>query len=147
MRPTALGIELSPTPAVGTDLPPYEPDAALAVDDVAARVLGEWYSFFDAALARPRPALGAISPATLWPEHFDLAVTIELTGGPSVNIGCSPGDSFSPEPYAYVGPWDRTLTAAYGNAPFGAIRTRSELATRCRRSRSCRWSRAPAHRR
>jgi hypothetical protein len=38
----------------------------------------------------------------LWPEHFDVAVTVA-----GVNYGVSPGDSYHPLPYAYVGP--RTL--------------------------------------
>ncbi len=124
-----VGIELSATPDVGTDLPPYEPDTELAVDDAAARVLGDWYELAAAALTRLDPALGAISPATLWPEHFDLAVTVALAGGAGVNIGFSPGDSFSDQPYVYVGPWDRSgLADDYWNAPFGAIRTRAQLA-------------------
>ena len=36
----------------------------------------------------------------LWPEHFDLATTID-----EVNYGGSPGDDGHPLPYLYVGPW------------------------------------------
>ena len=43
------------------------------------------------------------STAQLWPEHFDLGCNVE-----GVNFGCSPGDAGHPEPYVYVGPWDRT---------------------------------------
>jgi hypothetical protein len=51
----------------------------------------------------------------LWPEHFDVAVTVV-----EVNYGVSPGDSYHPLPYAYVGP--RTLpTGPFWNAPFGAL--------------------------
>ena len=47
-----------------------------------------------------------MSEAQLWPEHFDLAVDVELAGGRHVNVGFSPGDRFSDEPYVYVGPQD-----------------------------------------
>ena len=71
---------------------------------------------------RARWADGTISEAQLWPEHFDLAVTVELANGAKVNVGFSPGDSFSAEPYAYVGPFDTAgLDGEYWNAPFGAF--------------------------
>jgi hypothetical protein len=65
----------------------------------------------------------------LWPEHFDLAVEAGLGGGDRVNLGGSPGDGFSAEPYVYVGPWSsaRPGDPAFWNAPFGAVRTRGEL--------------------
>ncbi|MEZ5250005.1 MAG: hypothetical protein R2713_12570 [Ilumatobacteraceae bacterium] len=48
----------------------------------------------------------------------------------AVNLGGSPGDASSDEPYLYVGPWtaDRPGDPDFWNAPFGAMRTRSELA-------------------
>lgn len=119
-----VGVELSADPGVGHDLPPYRPDDDLAVDRDASLVLGRWYSFGQQVLddlADSWPA-GTISEAQLWPEHFDLAVTVELDHGDKVNVGFSPGDSFSAEPYAYVGP-HRTdgLGGPYWNAPFGAF--------------------------
>ncbi|ETK32290.1 hypothetical protein [Microbispora sp. ATCC PTA-5024] len=57
----------------------------------------------------------------LWPEHFDLAVTLD-----EVNYGISPGDGHLPEPYAYVGPWT-PRTGPFWNAPFGASRPLREL--------------------
>ena len=51
-----------------------------------------------------------------------------LADGSGVNVGFSPGDSFSAEPYAYVGPHDlRASTDGFCNAPFGAVRTYAEL--------------------
>lgn len=50
----------------------------------------------------------------VWPEHFDQAIRRD-----SVNYGVSPGDSFSEQPYAYVGP-DATTDDPFWNAPFGA---------------------------
>jgi hypothetical protein len=46
-----------------------------------------------------------------------------------VNLGGSPGDGFSDEPYLYVGPWtsDRPGDSEFWNAPFGAFRTWSQL--------------------
>ena len=63
----------------------------------------------------------AFSEAQLWPEHFDLAVDVELVDGRHVNIGFSPGDGFLDEPYVYVGPQDMTgLDGDFWNASFGA---------------------------
>ena len=36
----------------------------------------------------------------LWPEHFDLGITLDR-----VNYGSAPGDADIGVPYAYVGPW------------------------------------------
>jgi hypothetical protein len=45
------------------------------------------------------------------------------------DVGASPGDRFSDEPYLYVGPWtkDRPGDPAYWNADFGAMWPRSEI--------------------
>ncbi len=119
-----VGIELSDDPGVGHDLPPFAPDADLAVDSVASLVLGSWYVFGDQVIERLGAAssAGTVSEAQLWPEHFDLAVTVELDTGASVNVGFSPGDGFNADPYAYVGPHDTGgLSGDYWNAPFGAF--------------------------
>jgi len=123
-----VGIALSANPDVGSDLPPFEPDAPLVIDHAAAGVLADWYAHGANALGRLGAGDGTVSAATLWPEHFDLAVTVELPGGAGINIGFSPGDAASDEPYAYVGPWDRTgHDGPYWNTPFGALRTRQEV--------------------
>jgi hypothetical protein len=52
--------------------------------------------------------------------------------GEHCNLGASPGDAFSDEPYLYVGPWSdrRPGDESYWNAPFGAtIARRDVLAT------------------
>ena len=52
-----------------------------------------------------------------------------MPGGAGLNVGFSPGDTFSDEPYAYVGPHDMAgRDDPFWNAPFGAVRTASELA-------------------
>jgi len=126
-----VGVELSDDPGVGHDLPPFAPDADLAVDSDASSVLGSWYAFGDQVIARLRAGFsaGTISEAQLWPEHFDLAVTVEPDTGASVNVGFSPGDEFNAEPYAYVGPHDTEgLSGEYWNAPFGAFLPYGRLA-------------------
>lgn len=117
-----LGIAVMPDPGVGRDLPPFTPDDELDVDADTSRWVGAWYRFGAAQLDRLSTRLveGAVSEAQLWPEHFDLAVIVDI-GGAAVNIGFSPGDDHSPEPYVYVGPHDRSgLDGDYWNAPFGA---------------------------
>jgi len=117
-----VGLALSPDPGVGADLPPYRPGADLMVDAEASRALGRWYAFGHrvlTALAKQEPGLGE---AQLWPEHFDLAAQVDLGGDNAVNVGFSPGDGFSPDPYLYVGPHDVGLVSGpYWNAPFGAV--------------------------
>ena len=128
-----VGVELSADPGVGSDLPPFDADEDLEVDDAASRSLGRWYAFGDAALDRLRVAVppeGRVSEAQLWPEHFDLAVVVTLPGELDVNVGFSPGDEFSDQPYAYVGPHvaPPANDDPYWNAPFGAALPYGELA-------------------
>jgi hypothetical protein len=119
-----VGIALSPDPGVGHDLPPYEPDRTLAVGGEASLALGGWYSLGAQVLEQLREARpdGVITEAQLWPEHFDLAVTVTLDDGVSANVGFSPGDGFHAAPYVYVGPHVTDgLDGAFWNAPFGAV--------------------------
>jgi hypothetical protein len=128
-----LGVDLSPDPGVGHDLPPYDPDADLQVDGEASRVLGSWWGFGREVLARVGSRLpgGAMSAAQLWPEHFDLAVVVSVDGPSSslqVNLGASAGDAEHPEPYLYVGPHDTAeLDDPYWDEPFGASMARSAV--------------------
>jgi hypothetical protein len=97
-------------------------------DDGAAAVLYAWWALGDTVLASLRPQPGeAISPIVLWPEHFDIAVTLTTADARSLNLGFSPGDEFSAEPYVYAGPWDKQ-SGPFWNAPFGAYRTYSQIA-------------------
>jgi len=128
-----LGVNLSPDPGVGHDLPPFAPDADLNIDRDASLALGAWYGFAQGSLDRLGdvvPGGAEVSEAQLWPEHFDLAVTVTLGGGAKVNVGFSPGDTFSGDPYVYVGPYDTSgldRTDGYWNAPFGAFLGYAEL--------------------
>ena len=67
------------------------------------------------------------STIQLWPEHFDVGTGLDLGSGRGVNLGFSPGDAFSEEPYVYVGPWgpERPGDPGFWNAPFGAVLPRS----------------------
>jgi hypothetical protein len=97
---------------------PLEPDRPLAVDPAAAQHLAGLFSTVDVALGR---LVGVASPADgptvqLWPEHFDLATTID-----EVSYGGSPGDDEHPLPYLYVGPWSPPPPdGGFWNEPFGA---------------------------
>ena len=105
---------------------PCEPDAPLTLDQSAMQVLASWYALGNSALDRLAEALADESPseASLWPEHFDLAIS---AGG--FNYGFSPGDDFSASPYAYVGPPDPPPSGTFWNAPFGAFRTIDAIAS------------------
>lgn len=95
-----------------------DPDEPFRVDSGAATAVHDWFAVGDTALRR-----FAAEQPVLWPEHFDLSVAVD-----EVNYGVSPGDWDNPTPYAYVGPWTRRK-GEFWNAPFGAIRPRSEVAT------------------
>lgn len=92
----------------------------LAVDPAAAAQI-------HAAFRAGEDALAVFAPEherVLWPEHFDLGVTVDR-----VNYGISPGDGFLEVPYAYVGPWSLEGRAdSFWNAPFGAARPLEAIA-------------------
>jgi hypothetical protein len=105
---------------------PLELDAALAIDPPSARVLADWYQLGDAAMQRFAAEVGSdAGPPILWPEHFDLGITID-----SVNYGASPGDAYVDRPYLYVGPpAGSPVRDAFWNASFGATKTIDEIAS------------------
>ena len=126
------GADLGAPFDVGRDTAPIgDPEEPLAIDADAATVLADWWHLgwraLDAAIAE------AVDPMAiqLWPEHFDAGTSVAVgpREGDRCNLGVSPGDSYSDEPYLYVGPWtdDRPGDPSYWNAPFGAVLRRSEL--------------------
>jgi hypothetical protein len=127
------GVDLAATLDVGHDTPDMgDPESPLALDDPGASGVAQWFGIVAAALDRvvaELPASRGASVARLWPEHFDVAIDAAATPDVRVNLGGSPGDAFSGEPYLYVGPWtpDRPGAGDFWNAPFGAARTRSQL--------------------
>jgi hypothetical protein len=122
------GVGLSEDPGVGSDVPGLgDPAAVLTLDPAAADALGHWFGFAASVLEQFRAELRAAktgcSRVQLWPEHFDLGMNTQ-----GVNFGCSPGDALHPEPYVYVGPWDREgVAGAFWNAPFGALLPYADL--------------------
>jgi hypothetical protein len=114
-----VGVTPRPLGDVQKDHTDLGPDDVLTVDAVGAAEVAEALRIGAAALAAYAPS----SEAVLWPEHFDVAITLD-----EVNYGVSPGDGYVAEPYAYVGPWDRDgLDDPFWNAPFGAAAPLSEL--------------------
>jgi hypothetical protein len=104
----------------------YEADVALPVDPTAAAALAAWFALGHealSALAAEIPGERPTEPA-IFPEHFDLGITAG-----SVNYGFSPGDDAIPTPYVYIGPHGELGEDPFWNAPFGAYRTWSEVAT------------------
>lgn len=116
------GVDLDEPFTAGHDTPPVGDDA-LQIDAAQAKRLFDWFAFGWSVLDETR-AQDAIEPSTvqLWPEHFDAAFDTITTGDARANLGCSPGDGYSPEPYLYVGPWgpERPGDASFWNAGFGA---------------------------
>src|SRR3954451_1668073 len=114
----AVGVRAATLTAVYPDGSGVGLDERLDVTPGIADVIATAHSIGDAALR----ALAPDAEPILWPEHFDVAIRID-----DVNYGVSPGDGYLGEPYAYVG----TAPVAgdnFWNAPFGAIRSMSELA-------------------
>jgi hypothetical protein len=102
---------------------PLDLDAPLVVDPSDAQSLADWYGLADAALRRFAGEIGVEATPTLWPEHFDLAITAA-----AVNYGASPGDDHHRSPYLYIGPHSGPhADDAFWNAPFGASRRRDEV--------------------
>jgi hypothetical protein len=112
-----LGVEF------GMPDPPYRPasgcasDSVAGLDPAATALIEDAWRIGHRALRR----LSAEQPV-VWPEHLDVAITLD-----EVNYGVSPGDGYTEQPYAYVGP-HTPRTGGFWNAPFGAARTVTELA-------------------
>jgi hypothetical protein len=95
-------------------------DHPLSVDPADAAQIAAGFEVGDRALRAFSPGVEPV----LWPEHFDIGITVG-----EVNYGISPGDSFLGVPYAYVGPWrPGDFTGPFWNAPFGAARPMSDFA-------------------
>jgi hypothetical protein len=129
------GTDLSSPFEVGHDSPALgDTEAPLAIDASGAAVVAAWFDLGWRALDAVTVELGARAAASriqLWPEHFDAACSVAVGPGDGArcNLGVSPGDDFSAEPYLYVGPWgaERPGDEAYWNAPFGAVLRRSDV--------------------
>ena len=113
----AAGVEPGPPEGVYHDTSGVDPDEDVVVDGAAAAEIAGWFARGDAGLRAFAPDREPV----LWPEHFDLAITVD-----EVNYGISPGDDAHPAPYAYVGPWARR-EGEFWNASFGALRDFRDL--------------------
>ncbi|TWP50713.1 hypothetical protein FKR81_19075 [Lentzea tibetensis] len=112
----AAGVAARPLRDVYHDGPDVTPSSAIHVDPADARRIADAFARGDRALRE-----FADAEPILWPEHFDLGITVD-----EVNYGISPGDAHIAEPYAYVGPW-QPRTGPFWNAPFGAARPLTSL--------------------
>ena len=126
-----VGIEPGAVVSVYTPTTPSDPDVALALDTEGAHTLAAWIALGEALLEELRATYATrdASPATIWPEHFDLAFELgDADSGTRANYGASPGDSAIAEPYLYVGPWDAgRRTGKLATHPWGSAITYSEL--------------------
>jgi hypothetical protein len=111
------GVEVGAPEGLYHDGSGARPQDRVVVDPEAADWLAGRLALAEAALVAFAPRLTPV----LWPEHFDLAITLD-----EVNYGVSLGDGYMTEPYAYVAPW-RPRTGHFWNAPFGAARPLREL--------------------
>jgi hypothetical protein len=112
--------------------PPGPTDEPLHLDGEELDALYGWFDLgwrvLDVVTAEPASGSGWAT-LQLWPEHFDVGTACDLGSGRGVNLGFSPGDTSSDEPYVYVGPWgpERPGPHNYWNASFGAILPRSAV--------------------
>jgi hypothetical protein len=118
---TALGLEASGLGHVYQDGSGVAPDQVLSIDAAAASRIETAYALGDAALR----ALAPDQTPILWPEHFDIGISIEAE---RVNFGVSPGDGFIGVPYMYAGPWTPPPVDDFWTQPFGAARELPETA-------------------
>ncbi|GAA4569796.1 hypothetical protein GCM10023193_54680 [Planotetraspora kaengkrachanensis] len=112
----AAGVEAGAPEGLYHDGSGAGPDQSVDVSADAAAYLAHCLAKGDIELRRLASAAGQEMAPVLWPEHFDLAITLD-----EVNYGVSLGDSAIDEPYAYVGPW-RPREGDFWNMPFGAAR-------------------------
>ena len=115
----AVGLQPRPLDDVYRGGPGVGVDEVLRADRAAAREIVDALVVGEAALR----AFAPDQPPVLWPEHFDVAVTVD-----QVNYGVSPGDEHLGTPYAYVGPWPVPDADDFWDQPFGAARPMSSLA-------------------
>ena len=97
---------------------PLDPAASLRIDRPSAEHIARLFAVTADALDEFTTAHAAEDPSdpVLWPEHFDLAISMN-----EVNYGASPGDDGSDMPYLYVGPWAPRV-GQFWTQPFGAVR-------------------------
>ena len=115
----AVGVAPRPLSDLYAGGPNVPADEVLHVEGEAAARLADVFAVGSEALS----ALAPGEQPVIWPEHFDIGITVD-----EVNYGLSPGDDWSPTPYAYVGPWS-VPDGDFWDAPFGATRPVTETTT------------------
>jgi len=115
----SIGVEFGAPTGEYPDGSNESPADDAALDPASARLIEDWFLLADAAL---RVMASEVTPI-LWPEHFDVAILLDDT-----SYGASPGDAFHATPYAYVSSAEHG-GSEFWNAPFGAVRDHTELAT------------------
>ncbi len=102
---------------------PADPTDRVLVDPDVATSIARAFAMADEACRQftGRHAPDGAATPVLWPEHFDIGVTVD-----DVNYGVSAGDDLIPEPYAYVGP-HQARRGAFWDQPFGATRLVQDL--------------------
>jgi len=124
------GADLTTAFDAGKDAPPVgDRHAPLTVDAAEAARLADWWHLGWRVLDTVIAAAADAMAIQLWPEHFDAGTSVAISEGDHCNLGVSPGDGFSDEPYLYLGPWSdqRPGDPAYWNASFGAVLHRDEV--------------------
>jgi hypothetical protein len=111
------GLEAGEPAGVYSGGPGVRPAETITFDADALKALSAAFVDGDRALRELAPDVTPV----LWPEHFDVAITLD-----EVNYGVSPGDGYLGEPYAYVGPFV-AREGEFWNAPFGAARPLRDL--------------------
>ena len=105
------GVEYEPAKAERFDVPPPIPgDRVLEVSEATVAALTDWYGFATSVLEELRLIGGDDDDGRvqIWAEHFDAAVDMgDAERGRRASYGASPGDPGHPEPYLYVGPWEK----------------------------------------
>jgi hypothetical protein len=115
----AVGVEATSLSQLYRDGSGLAFDDPLEVDAGAAVRVADAFAAGDAALR----ALAPDETPILWPEHFDIGITVD-----EVNYGVSAGDTYLAVPYAYLGPWSPPAQDDFWNASFGRAVPIEEIA-------------------
>lgn len=127
------GVDLDADFSVGANTPPIGArDEPVHLDPEDLTRLTDWFDLGWRVLDACTASLGdgwTWTTTQIWPEHFDAGTALTRGDGTGINLGFSPGDDFSADPYVYVGPWgeERPGDPAFWNAPFGAFATDAEV--------------------
>jgi hypothetical protein len=113
----AVGVEPGAPDGLYSDGSGATTSEVIDSDPATARWIAYCFAVGDAALRLVAPGVEPV----LWPEHFDVGITIE-----DVSYGVSPGDKYIGEPYAYVSV-SSPPAEDFFNAPFGAACSMREL--------------------